>query len=103
MANTADENPQVPAAALRSAASFVAAHGQPSRAVVEPIGRAGARVVLVGADGAMGDVVVSSTSVGEALVDQVEGLELSEWDRDTVTATRIGPEHRAKMAARTRG
>ncbi|GAA2982337.1 hypothetical protein [Actinokineospora diospyrosa] len=102
MANS-EENPQVPAAALRAATAFVAAHGQPSRAVVEAIGRAGARVVLVGEDGSMGDVVVPSTEVGAALVEQVEGLEQTEWDRETVAATRIGAGHRAKMAARARG
>ena len=57
-----------------AARKFVKAHG-PSRAVVENIGRAGARVVLVGADGALGDVVVPSPESGEALVEAVENLD----------------------------
>ncbi|GLZ36976.1 hypothetical protein Acsp05_06010 [Actinokineospora sp. NBRC 105648] len=89
--------------AERSAAAFVAAHGKPARAVVENIGRAGARVVLVGADGALGDVIVAGVEVGAALVERVEGLEAGEWDRETVAATKIGAGHRRKMAARVRG
>ncbi|SES17673.1 hypothetical protein [Actinokineospora terrae] len=105
MANSAEENTgtRVPDAALHSATAFVAAHGTPSRGVVEGIGRTGARVVLIGKDGAMGDVLVPDLETGAALVDRVTGLERSDWDRDTVAATRIGPAHRAKMASRTRG
>lgn len=101
----ADENtePQVPAQALKAATAFVADHGKPSRAVVQNVGRTGARVVLVGDDGAMGDIMVPDPAAGEALVAKIEGLELSEWDRETVSATKIGAGHRRKMAARTRG
>jgi hypothetical protein len=101
----ADENTetQVPAQAVKAATAFVAAHGAPTKAVVANIGRKGARVVLVGDDGALGDVIVPAPAVGEALVERVEGLELSEWDRETVSATKIGASHRRKMAARTRG
>jgi hypothetical protein len=87
-------------AQLGAARKFVKAHGKPSRAVVENIGRAGARVVLVGADGAMGDVVVPSVATGEALVEAVEDLEAASWDAETVKAAKIGPEHRRKMAGR---
>ncbi|SDC15148.1 hypothetical protein [Actinokineospora iranica] len=101
----ADENTpqQVPAQALKATIAFVKAHGKPARAVVENIGRKGARVVLVGGDGALGDVLVPSPATGEALVEKIDGLELSDWDRDAVAATKIGAAHRKKMAARTRG
>lgn len=82
---------------LSAAKNFVAEHGKPSKAVVEYLGRAGARVVLVGADGALGDVVVPSVSAGEALVEAVEDLEPAEWDAETVNATKISSEHRRKM------
>ena len=98
-----EKTPQITPQALKAAKAFVAAHGKPSKAVVEPIGRAGARVVLVGADGAMGDVVVPTVETGEALVAKVDNLEAAEWDRETVSATKIGSGHRAKMAARSRG
>lgn len=95
--NTEETTPAPNAAQRKSAAQFVAAHGTPSRAVVEPIGRVGARVVMVGADGAMGDVVVPSVEVGEALVEAVEGLETADWDSATVGAAEIGPAHRRRM------
>jgi hypothetical protein len=83
---------------LASARGFVAAHGKPSKAVVENVGRAGARVVLVGSDGALGDVFVPAVATGEALVAAVDDLEPAEWDTSTVNAVEIGPAHRRKMA-----
>jgi hypothetical protein len=85
---------------LASARAFVAQHGKPSKAVVENVGRIGARVVLVGADGALGDVMVAGPATGEALVEAVEDLEAAEWDTATVNAVKIGPAHRRKMAGR---
>jgi len=96
----AEKKTVVPPKAVKSAAAFVAKHGKGSRAVVEPIGRAGARVVLVGADGALGDVVLADVATAEALVEQVADLEAAEWDRETTAALRIGPAHRHKMAGR---
>jgi hypothetical protein len=97
---TSEEAVAPSSAQLTAARKFVKAHGKPSRAVVENIGRVGARVVLVGADGALGDVVVPSVATGEALVEAVEDLEAASWDAETVKATKIGPEHRRKMAGR---
>jgi hypothetical protein len=88
---------------LAYARRFVAAHGTPSRGVVEHLGRAGARVVLVGADGAMGDVIVASTAAGEALLETVADLEPAVWDAETVNATVIGAGHRRKMANPSNG
>ena len=85
-------------AQLAAARDFVKRHGE-TRAVVENIGRAGARVVLVGADGALGDVVVAGTETGNALVAAVELLEPAEWDAEMVKTTKIGAEHRRRMAA----
>lgn len=84
--------------ALSSIRDFVSQHGEPTRTVVERLGGAGARVVLVGADGAMGDVLVrDGVEAAEALVGAA-GLEAGEWDSETVAATRIGPAHRRAMA-----
>lgn len=83
---------------LAAARAFVGRHGGPTRAVVERIGRAGARVVLIGQDGALGDVVVPDVETGNALVEAVGDLEHAEWDADTVGAAVIGPEHRRRMA-----
>ncbi|EHR60871.1 hypothetical protein SaccyDRAFT_1977 [Saccharomonospora cyanea NA-134] len=85
-------------AQLAAARAFVTEHGKPVKAVVQRIGRAGARVVLVGDDGALGDVVVPSVETGEALIEAVDGVEAAEWDAETVGATVIGAEHRRRMA-----
>lgn len=54
---------------------------------------------MVGADGALGDIVVDDVAIGEALCDRVEGLTKSDWeDRDTTAALTIGPAHRRRMA-----
>jgi hypothetical protein len=98
---TTEKKTTVPPKAVKSATAFVAQHGKGSRAVVEPLGRAGARVVLVGADdGALGDVVLADVATAEALVEQVPDLEPAEWDRETTAALRIGPAHRHRMAGR---
>ena len=85
----------IPRRAVSSAKAFVAAHGRPTRAVVSRRGRAGARVVRVGHDGARGDSIVPA---GEALVAATD-LHAAEWDRDTPAAAKIGPRHRRRMAA----
>ena len=82
-------------------AEFVKAHGKPGtavRAVVEPIGRSGARIVLVGADGAIGDVMAADVEAATKAVEAVDNVEQAEWDRETTAATKIGPAHRRKMA-----
>ncbi|MEU6261693.1 hypothetical protein [Saccharopolyspora shandongensis] len=84
--------------AIAAAKAFVAAHGGSARAVVENLGQAGARVVLVGEDGLLGDVMVPDVAAGEALVEAVDGLSPHEWDGETVAALKIGPAHRRKMA-----
>ncbi|MGW5051680.1 hypothetical protein [Actinokineospora sp. NPDC004072] len=104
MATETEKTAKPSPTAVKAATAFVRAHGKPARAVAENIGLAGVRVVLVGADGALGDVMVASMAAAEALVAGVEGLEASEeWDRETVAATRIGAAHRVKMADRARG
>ena len=100
MVRDVEETVSPTGAQLGAARKFVKAHGKPAHAVVENIGRAGARVVLVAADGALGDVVVPSVATGEALVEAVEDLSPATWDAETVQATKIGAEHRRKMAGR---
>ncbi|WP_092533821.1 hypothetical protein [Amycolatopsis arida] len=95
---TEKATPEPTEAQLDAARGFVERHGKPARGVVEYIGRVGARVVLVGADGALGDVIVPDVATGEALVAAVPDLEPAEWDAETVNSTAIGPEHRRRMA-----
>lgn len=96
---TATEETTAPARkAIAAAKAFVSAHGDSTRAVVENLGQPGARVVLIGQDGRIGDVVVPDVATGNALVEAVEGLSAHEWDADTVAAVKIGAAHRRKMA-----
>lgn len=83
---------------MASARSFVASHGESAKAVVENLGRAGARVVLIGQDGALGDVMVADVATGDSVVEAVDGLESAQWDSETAAALTIGPEHRKRMA-----
>lgn len=85
------------ARARASARKFVEAHGKPTKAVIEPVGRVGSRVVLIGPDGHMGDVMVPDVAAGEALIAAEEDLELAEWDSTTVNQTVIGAKHRRRM------
>lgn len=87
-----------PASAVSSAKAFATKHGGSARAVVENIGRIGARIVLVGEDGAFGDVVVADVPTAEAVVGAVDELTASEWDSETTGALKIGAAHRRKMA-----
>ncbi len=99
---TAAENdastPAPPPKAVATATRFVNEHGESSRAVVENLGRAGARIVLVGEDGMLGDVMVADIQTGQAVVGAVEGLTAAEWDAETTGQLRIGQEYRRKMA-----
>ncbi|MCP2258575.1 hypothetical protein LX15_002273 [Streptoalloteichus tenebrarius] len=96
----ASQSVVAPPSAVNAARRFVAEHGKTGRAVVQYLGRKGARVTMVGEDGALGDVVVKDVATGEAVVAAVEGLELTGWDRETTAQVRIGPAHRHRMAGR---
>ncbi|SDK17703.1 hypothetical protein SAMN04487820_10598 [Actinopolyspora mzabensis] len=87
-----------PKRAVATAAEFVSRHGGSARAVVENLGKGGARIVLIGPDGALGDVLVPDPTSGEAVVEAVEGLDSGDWDAETAAALTIGPAHRRKMA-----
>ncbi|NUS42860.1 MAG: hypothetical protein HOQ24_04100 [Mycobacteriaceae bacterium] len=91
--------PSVPRSLTDSVGSFVAAHGGSATAVLQPVGAAGVRVTLVGADGVLGDRVVADMAVAKALVATVEGLTgTEEWSRELVSAATPERGHWAKMA-----
>jgi hypothetical protein len=83
---------------IATAKAFVDEHGGAARAVVENLGRAGARIVLIGEDGRFGDLLVRDVAAGAALVAAVDGLSSHEWDGATTAALQIGAKHRRKMA-----
>ena len=90
------ESPEI-ARARATARKFVEAHGKPTKAVIQGLGRMGSRIVLVAPDGHMGDVIVPGPAAGEALVAAEEDLELADWDAETVNQTVIGSRHRRRM------
>jgi hypothetical protein len=86
-------------AVIGSVREFVAAHGGSATAVPQPIGEAGVRVTLVGADGILGDRVVADLAAARQLVAAVDGLvESGEWTRELISTATPRPGHWAKMA-----
>src|SRR5690606_1273391 len=80
---TAPARVEVPSSVVNSVKGFVAAHGGSATAVLQPIGRVGVRVTLVGADGVLGDRVVADLPTAHKLVEIVDGLTASEeWERE---------------------
>ncbi|WP_072801876.1 hypothetical protein [Rhodococcoides yunnanense] len=89
---------EVPARALSAVRSFVGEHGGSGNVVLQPIGRVGTRVTLVGADGVLGDQVVANNDIARALVEEVGNLTESEWDRELISSVNPAPGHYRKMA-----
>ncbi|MEU1431649.1 hypothetical protein ABZ412_31760 [Nocardia sp. NPDC005746] len=82
-----------------SVKGFVAEHGGSATAVLQPIGRIGVRVTLVGADGVLGDRVVGSLESAKSLVETIDGLtEADEWDRELISKVTPAKGHWARMA-----
>ncbi|MEU0500738.1 hypothetical protein [Nocardia sp. NPDC005998] len=82
-----------------SVKGFVAEHGGSATAVLQPIGRLGVRVTLVGSDGILGDRVVADLATAKELVATVNGLtEADEWDRELTSIVTPRTGHWAKMA-----
>ncbi|AMT71374.1 hypothetical protein [Mycobacteroides immunogenum] len=94
-----DAKPTVPSTVHRALTAFVKAHHMPTKAVLQPVGEAGVRITLVGADGILGDQVVADLETAHAAVAAVEGIEVAEgWDRELVSTANPAPGHAKKMA-----
>lgn len=95
----APAEPKAPRAALAAIAEFVAAHGPEVSVVPQRIGRIGIRLTLVGADGILGDVVVSTEDEVERILAAAPGLSVSEeWERELVSRVTPREGHHHKMA-----
>ncbi|MBF6176684.1 hypothetical protein [Nocardia blacklockiae] len=82
-----------------SVQKFVSEHGGSATAVLQPIGRIGVRVTLVGADGVLGDRVVDDLAAAKSLVESVKGLsETEHWDRELTSVVTPAKGHWARMA-----
>ncbi|WP_378731555.1 hypothetical protein [Nocardia brasiliensis] len=86
-------------ALVESVKGFVADHGGSATAVLQPLGRIGVRVTLVGSDGILGDRVVADLPAAKELVAAVAGLtEADEWDRELTSVVTPRKSHWAQMA-----
>ncbi|KQU47918.1 hypothetical protein ASG84_07070 [Rhodococcus sp. Leaf278] len=93
--NTSDD---VPKGTLAAVKGFLADHGNAAQVVIQPIGRAGTRLTMVGADGVLGDQVVATQAIAKAVVDEFDELTEAEWDRELVSSVNPAPGHYEKMA-----
>ncbi|MGL4304664.1 MAG: hypothetical protein ACRCSF_00780 [Mycobacteriaceae bacterium] len=91
-------SPTVPGQVIKAITSFIADHGGSAKAVVQPIGRVGVRITLVGSDGVLGDQVVPDLATAHAVVNSLAALELSEWDRSVTSIVTPIEGHYTKMA-----
>ncbi|MGU3433202.1 hypothetical protein ACNHUS_09290 [Actinomycetes bacterium M1A6_2h] len=83
---------------ISSISSFVAAHGGSAKAVLQPMGRAGVRITLVGSDGILGDRVAPDLTTAQNVVDHLDSVEIAEWDRELTSVVTPRKGHFAQMA-----
>ncbi|MFE7800795.1 hypothetical protein [Nocardia sp. NPDC057440] len=90
---------QLSGSLVDSVKGFVAEHGGSATAVLQPIGRLGVRVTLVGSDGILGDQVVPDLDAAKNLIATIDGLtEADEWNRELTSIVTPRKGHWAKMA-----
>jgi hypothetical protein len=93
----ADDSAQQDAIARTAVQRFVGTEPAGTVAVVERLGRPGARIVVVAADGRFGDAVVSSVAAAERICDEL-GVPRQEWDRELSARISPSPADRRRMA-----
>lgn len=99
MSTESDLAAQAPAFAVKSLSAFAAAHGGSARAVIQPVGDAGVRITLVGADGVLGSRVVDTVAQAQAAVAASAAVEVAEgWERELTSVVTPAKGHWAKMA-----
>jgi hypothetical protein len=89
MTLTADPNggTAAPNGLVSGIRSFAAGHGG-ATAVIEYVGRRGARIVLVGSDGAWGDHFAESTAAARAACARAGVSIDNEWERELIEQMR---------------
>lgn len=87
-----------PSSLVSSIESFVAAHGGSATVVLQPLGRAGVRITLVGEDGVLGDRVAADLATAHAVVDSLDSVTIGEWDRELTSIVTPRKGHFAQMA-----
>ena len=83
-----------PAVRLRA---FVAEHGGSGTAVIAYLGRPGARIVVVAADGRFADAVVAGMDEAAAVC-AAAGITVGTWDRELTALVTPSKADRVRMA-----
>jgi hypothetical protein len=76
-----------PSGLVEELRSFAAGHGG-ATAVIEYMGRRGARIVLVGEDGGWGDQLAESTDVARTACEKAGVTVDNEWERELIEQMR---------------
>jgi hypothetical protein len=80
--------------------AFAAAHGG-AKAVIEYVGKRGARIVLVGTDGVWGDQFAEGTDVAREACTRAGVTLENEWERELLDQMRPSNDLWRSMARRT--
>lgn len=89
-----------PAALVAGLRGFANSHGG-AKAVIEYVGRRGARIVLVGNDGEWGDQFAESTAIAREACERA-GIEVENgWERELVELMRPANDLWRSMSKRT--
>ncbi len=83
-------------AAVGALRAFASGRPAPATAVVNHLGRRGARIVVIAGDGTFGDAVVSSVDVATEVCARA-GITVGSWDRETTARITPMPADRIKM------
>ena len=96
---TTDKAIEVPAGLVTGIRSFAAEHGG-AKAVVEYVGKRGARIVLVGEDGAWADQFAGGTDVARQACATAGVAVENEWERQLMDQMRPSNDLWRSMARR---
>jgi hypothetical protein len=77
--------------------AFARDHGGSATAVVSHLGRRGARIVLVGADGIWGDVVADDVESAKAACEAAGVTVAGKWERELAESVRTTADDRRRM------
>ncbi|MFV2101205.1 hypothetical protein [Micromonospora sp. LOL_024] len=99
---TADQTASAPApdGLVAGIKSFAAEHGG-AKAVIEYVGKRGARIVLVGSDGAWGDQFAEDTVLARDACGQAGVAVENAWERELMDQMRPSNDLWRSMARRT--
>lgn len=91
---------KTPSGLVASVKSFAAGHGG-ATAVIEYVGRRGARIVLIGEDGTWGDEFASGTDVARIACEKAGVAIENSWERELIELMRPSNDLWRSMSRRT--